>query len=884
MIWIWLRGLLTNRPGRSLGSMIGVALTVALLASLDAFVGSAARTMTTQATASVPVDWQVQLLPGTDPQTVRDALAKATATRAIEEVGYADTQGLVARTGDTVQTTGPGQVVGLGPSYRDTFPGQTRLLLGAWDGVLIAQQTATNLQVTVGDTVTVRRVGVSSVDLPVAGVVALPNADSMFQAVGLPKGAQPQAPPDNVLLLPLRAWHRLFDPQAEARPDSVRLQLHIGLAHAGLPSDPQAAYTQVQGAARNLEARLAGRAVVADNLAARLDATRADALYARVLFLFLGLPGAILAALFTQGLAATGASRRGREQALLRTRGASVRQLGLLAGVEALAVAVAGVALGLLLAALTVWLLALGSLFQPSSVLWTAAAAIIGLLLALATILLPAWHQARRTAVVAARAVAGEATAPIWERFYLDLVCLAVAAGVFWQTWRTGYQVVLAPEGVAAAAVHYDVFIAPLLLWIGAGLLTMRLARLGLGRGRARLAQALRPLVGALAATVAAALSRQRRRLTQGIVLVALAFAFGTSTAIFNTTYNAQAKIDAELTNGADVTVTGTSAAPAGSRLAPLRAIPGVFAAEPMMHRYAYVGTDLQDMYGIDATGIGRATAMSNAYFGNGNAAASLRTLQTHADGVLVSEETVRDFQLQPGDLLNLRLQGGPDQQYHVVPFHFVGVVREFPTAPKDSFLVANASYVAQQTALGAHEIVLIRTVARPASVAAQARQVVATLPGAEVSAIENVEQLIGSSLTAVDLRGLTRIELVFAVLMAAGIAGLILGLGLVEQRRSMAILWAVGAKPRQLASFLWSEGLLIIVSGMIAGTVTGLAIAQVLVKVLTGVFDPPPEALSVPWLYLVLLVGVGLAAALVALFGVKRSLRQPPLAMLREL
>ena len=37
-------------------------------------------------------------------------------------------------------------------------------------------------------------------------------------------------------------------------------------------------------------------------------------------------------------------------------------------------------------------------------------------------------------------------------------------------------------------------------------------------------------------------------------------------------------------------------------------------------------------------------------------------------------------------------------QQYTTVPFHYVGVVNEFPTAPKDSFLVANASYVATQT------------------------------------------------------------------------------------------------------------------------------------------------------------------------------------------
>ena len=54
--------------------------------------------------------------------------------------------------------------------------------------------------------------------------------------------------------------------------------------------------------------------------------------------------------------------------------------------------------------------------------------------------------------------------------------------------------------------------------------------------------------------------------------------------------------------------------------------------------------------------------------------------------------------------------------------------------------------------------------------------------------------------------------------------------------------------------------------------------------KVLTGVFDPPPDTLAVPWGYLllvaVLVVGaVGAAGALTL-----RSLRQPPIEELRDL
>src|SRR5207245_2917829 len=84
-------------------------------------------------------------------------------------------------------------------------------------------------------------------------------------------------------------WHRIFD-----RVAAVRLQYHVKLDRQ-LPADPVAAFTDVKAAARNLEARLAGAVVIGDNLGVRLDAARADALYARLLFLFLGLPGALLA-------------------------------------------------------------------------------------------------------------------------------------------------------------------------------------------------------------------------------------------------------------------------------------------------------------------------------------------------------------------------------------------------------------------------------------------------------------------------------------------------------------------------------------------------------------------------------------------------------------
>jgi len=84
-----------------------------------------------------------------------------------------------------------------------------------------------------------------------------------------------------------------------------------------------------------------------------------------------------------------------------------------------------------------------------------------------------------------------------------------------------------------------------------------------------------------------------------------------------------------------------------------------------------------------------------------------------------VSQETVNDFQLALGDTVNLRLQDATTHQYKAIPFTFVGVALEFPTAPKDSFLVANAAYIAAQTGTPGHEVLLIRGKTDPGTLAA---------------------------------------------------------------------------------------------------------------------------------------------------------------------
>ena len=863
----WLRGLMARRPLRIWGSALGVALTVMFLALLLGFVVAGRANMTVRAIQSVPVDWQVLLGQNASRAEAVQAIQAATPVKTLLPVGYADVARFSANTGGTVQTTGAGKVLGLPDGYSAAFPAELRSLIGASTGVLLSQQTAANLHAGVGDTVNIARYGAAPVNVTVAGVVDLPQADSLFQAVGAPKGLAPQAPPDNVLLLPRAQWDAIFTAQKAARPDTVREQLHVRLGQT-LPSDPGRAFDQVNKLANNVEARLAGSAVVGNTLAAKLDGARESALYAEALFLFLGLPGAMLAAALTFSIAGASAAQRGQEAALLRVRGASERGILQLGTAEALSVALAGTGVGLLLALLVSPLLHAGVQLTAALLLLPAA---LGLALALAVVLLPTLQAVRGSSVVAQRQAVRRTAVPLWQRLYLDVLLLAVAGLVFWRNAAGGYQLVLAPEGVAKASIQPEAFIAPVAFWVGGTLLALRLMDVLLRR--AVLSRLLRPVSGRLSEVVAAALERQGGLLRRGAALVALAVSFAVSTSIFNATYNDQARVDAVLTNGADVTVTGGPASPAGPLLASLRTLPGVTDAQPLMHRFAYVGADLQDIFGINAAHFTDVSHLSNTYFKGMTAGQALAKLQANPNAIFISQETVNDYQLSLGDTLRLRLLNAKTHQYQVVPFTFAGVVREFPTAPKDSFLVANADYLAQMTGNPAAEVALLKVSGNPGQVVQQAQQLSANLPGVSVTDLRTVRSKIASGLTAVNLAGLSRIELTFAVLLLTAATGLVFALGLTERRRTFTVLNALGATRPQLGAFLNGEALAVAGFGAVFGTVIGLGVAQTLIKLLQGVFDPPPESMLLPWLYLgTLLTAAALSTALALAFAGRAS------------
>jgi putative ABC transport system permease protein len=887
---------LVRRPDRTALRVLTLGAAAGMLAAMVLFIGHSLGTMTSSAVRTVPLDWQGPVS--------SSVAATAIAKRVAQQPGVAEAVpaatapfAAIEHVSPTIGRirTGSGTILAVPRRYRShihTF----RFLRGSFrpGQIVFDQQLAATLQVQPGDMVTLwPRSASRPLRFRVSGVALVTAPDVLFQPLNPFLGPAPAQPPADIAILPYSTFATKVAPALPAIGTAVgasavpgaqtgtQWQVQAQVDRTALAGSPTRALQQATQLRNRVERTLPGQIVFVDNLADTLNTAAGDALYAETLYIMLAVPGA-LAALGLAYLAALGAADRDRRNlALLRARGARRRHLiwlaafesvvlGLLAGAVGTATATAalriagtsgGIGTGRLLAT-----------FGLSSTLATAGAAAARF---------AATRAASRATVVEGRRSAQRAGRPLWQRMYLDLIALGIAGLVYWLTVRTGFSAVVNPDSNPTLSLSVYMFLAPALLWLGAALLLVRL------RGRALAWLAARAAGGHAQAPLAFLLASAGRRgasLNRGLLVLGLLLAFGVNLALFEATYDQQARVDAQLTLGADVVTTAPPGTIARHGLARrIGALSDVAGVSSVDHAYAYVGPDLQDTFGINPATLTRATSLHDSYFLGGSASQMLNRLRTTRDGILVSKETVTDYSLNIGDLLRLRVLDHRTGRFRIAPFHVVGIVQEFPLAPRDSFMVTNLAYLHQVTHDPGPNLVLVRAAGDP-SAAARSVAAATSSYGTGVKDITTQTVQTVSSITNVDLRGISRIEETFVIALAAAGMALFVGVCLTERRQELATMAALGASLRQTASFLWSEAALVLGAALALAALLGWLLAEMLVAMLQHVFDPPPERLAVPWGFLGGLGAAAIGGMLAAAFAATLLIRRLPLgAILRE-
>jgi putative ABC transport system permease protein len=875
---------LVRLPGRTVLRVATLALAVALLAAMLLFVGHSLRTMTASATRSVALDWQAPV--ASEQAAARSAagVAKQPGVLGAAPVATSSFAGLQhsSPSAGTIRS-GAGSILAVPGDYLSHFH-TIRFLRGSLrpGAVVLDQQLAATLQAQPGDTVQLTpRQGAPPVRLRVSGIALVTASDVLFQPLNPLLGPAPAQPPANIAILPLQTFATRIAPQLPAvsagavgaaalpgAPSGTQWQVQAQVDPAALSGSPSTALKQATQIRNRVERSLPGQVVFVDNLADSLSTAAGDALYAETLFIMLAVPGALVA-LGLAYLAALGTAESDRRDlALLRARGARRRDLLTLGAAESIALGIPAGAIGTGLALLAVHISG-----TAGGVTWARALTTFGLCVALASAgagaaRLAAGLRDFRSGVTGSR----REGVPVWQRFYLDFVALAGAGLIYWLTVRTGFSAVVNPDSNPTLSLSVYMFFAPALLWLGSALLLVRL------RGRALAWLAARASGGRASTWPGFLLASSGRRgsaLNRGLLVVGLLLAFGVSLGLFVATYDQQARVDAQLTLGADVVVSAPPGAITRHDLPSVVArTPGAAGVTTVDHSYAYVGPDLQDTFGIDPATLTRGTTLRDSYFIGGSASQVLSRLRTTHDGILVSKETITDYSLNVGDLLKLRVLDHRDGRFHVVPFHVVGIVQEFPAAPRDSFMVTNLAYLRAMTHDPGPNLVLARASGDPTAlahrVAAETKRYGTLVKDIRAQTAQTV-----SSITTVDLGGISRIEEAFVLALAAAAMALFVGVALAERRRELATMAALGASLRQAAGFLWSEAALVLGAGIALAALLGWLLAEMLVAMLQHVFDPPPDHLAAPWGFLLGLGGAallgGLAAAALAATGIRR-------------
>ena len=247
---------------------------------------------------------------------------------------------------------------------------------------------------------------------------------------------------------------------------------------------------------------------------------------------------------------------RSTEIALLKSRGATTPQVGLMVFVEGLLLAIPAVAVGTLLAAPVAGVL--GSLFfdvegdgilialsTRAFLLGTAGALLSVIVLTISTLV-----AARQGIVEFRQAGARPAQAPLLHRYYLDFLLLALIAIIWWQI-QSRDSFLLRPVGRGELEIDFTLLLGPVLGLLALGLIVLRFFPLAVGL----LARVMEPLGPVWLVQGLRRVGRDPIAPGSLVVLLMLATALGVIGSAFSSTLQRSQEDRARYEVGADLRI-----------------------------------------------------------------------------------------------------------------------------------------------------------------------------------------------------------------------------------------------------------------------------------------------------------------------------------------
>ena len=746
---------------------------------------------------------------------------------------------------------------------------------------MISAEVADSLALDINDSISLALPDGTQLDRQISGIVDLTQARSLFSSR---RGADLETfiYVPNVIIVDSESFTDLvvpaFEKAASGRGERVKSppvrEVDIGVNRELLDAEPGVALIQTQQIAEAISGVAGEQDFLLDNISNTLAVARDDAMVAKRMFVFLGVPGAVLAAMLAAyaGIVLAGAQRR--ERATLRIRGASRRHLLYMLAIRVSFIILVGAGIGVALGYISAAAVIGQSTLQRATTGSLVTSALLGVaagLLATGGALYITGRQSIDHEINEQKARLWSQE-PAWRRYRLDLVGLtAVLAATLIVIGTSGFEGTPGSVYVGRAVqLPLSLLFLPIGAWVAGCLFGGRLFGWILAHPRARSStEPVRPF----SLLYRMSLKRRAWVLVDAAVILGMIIALGTSLAIFTASYDGAKAADARYIVGSDLRI---APSPASERTytsadASEFLIEGIDAVAPVIYGVHNVvlhskrTEEVANLAALNPADYAQVAPLVDAHFLHGSADEALDRLAAGSDAILLSMEMADFLQAEEGDTLRVLLARGSSEQVEI-EMELVGLFERLPGFPDGADALMNLERHEEMVASTTPAFFLAQTSNPSDTALRQAVTMMRNGPGAG-STLQIDTRLTAlakdqSSLAALNIGGLLQVDSAYSLAMGiVTIAIFVFGL-LLQRRREYVTLRAQGMQPRAIRTLIGAEAGTAAVAGCAIGVPVGLVMAYYLINVLRPLFvlDPP---YLVPLGSLSMIVGSVLVAAL---------------------
>ncbi|MDQ6810469.1 MAG: FtsX-like permease family protein [Actinomycetota bacterium] len=837
-------------------------------------------------------------------QELARAVARVPGVASADGLGFVDlASGSIAVAGTRI-TTGA-RLFAFDETYRRHYPA-IRLVSGRLEPghAVLSVEAARVLRAGPGAMVAVTLPGRSQpLLLPVGGVADLSQSKPLFYSRKSSNLEDFLYLPQSVVVDPATFRDRVLTAYREAAAtrgsrllSTPLLELDIRIARTRLHADPATAFSQSQAVARAVGRIAPGQDYIIDNASNTLQVARDDSVVAKRMFLFLGLPGALLAAFLASFAGAVLAGAQRREHALLRLRGAHRGHLLRMLAIRSTLLAGAGSLLGTVggfMAALAV----LGStaMSEASSgrlVVSAAVSVALGVLTTALALYIPG-RRALGNQIADERVELAPTSEPAWRRRRLDLALLLVAAVGEIVALNSG-AFDAQPGSVYkghAVSLPTRLLALPIVAWVAGVLVAVRVIQLVLSRLHVPAPPIFGPLV---LGTLVRSVRRRSWALVGVIVCIGLVIAFGTALSTFTATYDRAKANEARYLVGSDIRVTPSvlSTRPHPASFAKALQVPGISAVTPAVfsvENAVLTGpytSDRQSLAAVEPLGYLRVATPADRFFVGLSARDALTALARNPRGMLLEAGSAEAFQLKVGDEPTVLFARGTKNQ-QTVALRVLGLFRRMPGFPEGATVVTNLSEYEAATHLTKVDAFIASTTSPGPDGLRAAVGALEAGPGQHDHLnLQTTSTVLGkdqSSLTALNVHGLVSIDGTFTLMMAAAALGIFVFGLILERRREYITMRAQGAPAASVRNIVLGETAIVGLCGLLGGVAVGVVMGALLVHVLQPLFILAPSLAVSPG-RIGVLAGLAITAIVLSALAASMLLRRlRPTELLRE-